>query len=316
MSSLPNLFLIGAMKAGTTSLASWLGLSDAVFVPKVKEPNYYSKELRDAGIIDAIPAGMLIDLDKVLDAKSDQSIAFSYVADEDFYHRLYAPASDKFRYRLDASTTYLNSPYAPSAIHKAHPDAKIMVVTRDPVRRAWSEFLMNVSIGVSDMNFERALEREVESVLNNRPPLLERYITTGLYEMNIGRYEALFPSEQILRLDFDDIASDFVSVSANISSFLGIDDLPNNLGVENASRMPRFKVLNNVLHTSGLKYWLRDRTPDFLRQPLLRAFYGPTKITMPEDFVRCYKVAHDRIYMHLSTSHIWSTDSIAMRGAS
>lgn len=301
MSKLPNLFLIGAMKAGTTSLSTWLGNSSSIFVPKIKEPNYYSKELHENGILDALPKGMLFDVEELLDSDAEKSIAFAYINSERLYRKLYSPAPEHCAYRLDASTTYLNSPFAAAAIHATNPGAKIMVVTRDPLARAWSEFLMNVSIGVTDMDYKSALEREVSIILGNKIPLTERYISTGLYDINLTRFKSFFAKDQILELRFESFSDDFSNVHKSVSDFLEIDDLPPEITAENVSRTPRFRTLNNILHRSGLKYWLRDRTPEALRDHLQRVFYGGDRVTMPADFSAHYEAARKRILDHINT---------------
>jgi hypothetical protein len=96
----PNLFLVGAPKCGTTSLASWLGGHPACFVPKMKEPHYFG----DFGVID-----------------------------RECYATLYLSAEARHSVRIDASTGYLTSAGAISEILIYNPKAKFIVMLRNPI---------------------------------------------------------------------------------------------------------------------------------------------------------------------------------------
>ena len=104
----PNLFIVGAPKCGTTSLARWLGSHPDVFLPSVKEPHHYNTD--EAHV--------------------------NYASRED-YLELYASGQDH-RYRLDASVWYLHSKEAVHGILNDCPEAKLIVCLRNPVDMAFS----------------------------------------------------------------------------------------------------------------------------------------------------------------------------------
>ena len=108
MSNQPNLFMIGAPKCGTSSLANWLSSHSDVFMPDVKEPHYYNTD----------------------DKHRFYTTRHTYLGL--FKH------SSEYQYRLDASTWYLHSQVAVKNILKDCPEAKFVVCLRNPVDVAFS----------------------------------------------------------------------------------------------------------------------------------------------------------------------------------
>lgn len=293
MKARPNLFLIGAMKAGTTALASWLARSEAVFVPLIKEPNHFSRELIEAGIADRMARMLRAEIEDLLASDPHRDIFHAYIDEPEHYLALYAD-SNSFRYRLDASTTYLNSPVAAGLIHDFSPDARVIAITREPAARAWSEFLMCRKIGLSSSDWKAALDREWEDICAGRTPLAERYVSTGLYEEHLDRFRRLFGA-QLLELDFDDLVMRADIIRDRVSRFLEIEDLPVTIERENSAVQPRFARLNTLLHRSGVKYWLRDNLPSPLGDAIKKAFYSDRAEVMPGEFARIVKARLEQL---------------------
>lgn len=127
----PNLFIPGAPKCGTTSLAAWLGRHPQVYLGPVKEPHHYNTDEKQV-----------------------------FYADRDDYLALYNHCSEQHRYRLDASVWYLHSRVAVSNILADCPAARFIVCLRNPVDMAFSlhgQFL-NKSYREHIASFERAWE--------------------------------------------------------------------------------------------------------------------------------------------------------------
>ncbi len=111
--TLPNFFLIGPTKSGTTSLYHYLGQHPDIFMPAEKEPFYFSHYF---------PRGL------------------------DWYEPVFTAAAGEKRVG-EASTTYFASDSAPGRIRKTLPEAKLVFVLRDPVDRAWSEYRYSRVVG-------------------------------------------------------------------------------------------------------------------------------------------------------------------------
>lgn len=98
----PNLFILGAPKCGTTALSHWLSLHPEIYVSKVKEPHYFSEEHK-------------------------------LTPDLDAYERLFQGASEKHRWICEASVWYLFSDTAVANIKSYSPNARYVVMLRNPI---------------------------------------------------------------------------------------------------------------------------------------------------------------------------------------
>lgn len=198
----PNLFIVGAVKSGTTSLYAYLKQHPDIFFPEMKEPHFFAK-----------PA-----------PSRAQRHLITFIGDEAEYLRLYEDGKDR-RFRGDASPSYLWSAPAASRIAEVSPDARIIVIVRDPIERAYAQYLMDYSEGAIDRPFFEALRRDWE-----RPDkgwgVSQLYVELGLYTEQIRRYRALFGSDRVLVLLLEDLKKDVRGVLARIARFLEIPEGP------------------------------------------------------------------------------------------
>ena len=113
----------------------------------------------------------------------------------------------------EISHSYLSSEPAPARIAELNPRMRLLVCLREPVDRAFSDYLDLVKNGQHDGTFEAALERF--------PRLLER----GRYAVHLRRYLEHFPAEQLHVSLFDDLRTDPQSYADDIFDFLGVSPL-------------------------------------------------------------------------------------------
>ena len=125
----------------------------------------------------------------------------------------------------EISHSYLSSPEAPARIAQFNPDMRLLVCLREPVDRAFSDYLDLVKNGQFDGPFPAALQRF--------PRLLDR----GRYATHLQRYLDVFPREQIQVSLFDDLRNDPQAYADEVFDFLGVSrrQLP---PADLASRMP------------------------------------------------------------------------------
>src|SRR5579872_6439243 len=139
MSRLPNFFIAGAPKAGTTSLYHYLSQHPQVYMSPLKEPNYFAAEIREDNC-DPVVRRRLYGEQRALRRFLDGPMLgphFSGIVSEwEDYLRLFANATTE-RAVGEASVGYLRSPTAPSRIAEKIPEAKIIVMLRDPADRAF-----------------------------------------------------------------------------------------------------------------------------------------------------------------------------------
>lgn len=246
----PNFFIVGAAKCGTTSLYAELYKHPQVFLPEMKEPNFFASAAPPPGI----------------DAKDCAS---------DFagYQRLYR-GSENFAAVGDASPSYLWDEPSAERIHKVCPQARIIIILRDPVMRAHSAYLMNLLRGAepASASFLEALRRD--AARQEKGWWVARlYVELGLYHDQVRRFFDVFGREQTHILFFDDLTNDPVAAYRGIAHHLGIT--PDNFRAEevskahNAYRMPRSSAayrlltgsisakLRNALLPASVQNWLR-----------------------------------------------------------
>jgi hypothetical protein len=211
----PNLFVVGAAKAGTTSLWAHLRSHPDVFMCQPKEPHFFS-----CGGLGPLQIS---------------------IKEPEPYARLFAPGARK-RYRGEASPSYLWDPETPARIKAAVPDARIVVSLRDPVDRAWSNYVMSRSLGFEHRSFAQALDEELthgaEIAAQPSP-----YIFRGRYAEQLERYLELFGDATIV-LWFDELAADVRGTMRMVFERLGIDPRP-------ADRLDPAPVIPHLRPRSG-----------------------------------------------------------------
>jgi hypothetical protein len=163
----PNLFIVGAPKAGTTTLFASLGQVPGIFVPdKIKEPHYFGR----IAVPDSDPRAM----------RSEKQ-----------YLALFSAAGSAHRILLEASPSYLRDPDADRLIREFNPDAKVLAILRDPVARAYSSYLMYCRLGKTKDSFLQEVERAL-----NEAVAVDVYnpvgLRMGLYADDLQRYQDTF----------------------------------------------------------------------------------------------------------------------------
>ena len=133
--------------------------------------------------------------------------------------------SEEFLSRGEVSHSYLSSPAAPERIARLNPSMRLLVCLREPVDRAFSDYL--------DLRKNQQYDGSFGGALDNYPRLLDR----GRYATHLRRYLEVFPREQLLVQLFDDLKADPQGYADEVFDFLGVPllELP---ASELRSRMP------------------------------------------------------------------------------
>lgn len=263
-----NLFLCAAPRSGSTQLAAWLDSHPEIALSNVKEPNFFSQHEFDPDYVREIHINNT-DPEEYFRKKSQKKVNFAVFRTREQYDHLFSSFDE--RWRMDASTSYLYCPEAPEKIKEYNPDAKIVILIRDPVERTLSHYRLHIRTG----RFKRSLREEIDDELNGVTPLGGRLLLRpSLYEEPLKRFHATFAPENIMEIRFEDMIRNRETVLAQICAFLDIDPAGINYNVEsqNAGDSPRFPWLTVWLAESGIKTFLRPLLPeatlDFLRKLL------------------------------------------------
>ena len=197
--TLPNFLIIGAPKAGTTSLKYALAEHPEVFMAPdkpVSEPHFLSYG-------------------------ADRWPSWA-IKDQATYEALFDEAGDA-KAIGEKSTWYMFSEAAPTQALELLPDVKAIAMLRDPVGRAYSSYRFNLQLGMDDVqSFDEALALEASRTAQGRGFDL-RYFEAGLYTDQLQRWFDAFGRERVLVLVFEDLITDPGCHLREASAFLGID---------------------------------------------------------------------------------------------
>jgi hypothetical protein len=249
----PNLFLVGAAKAGTTSVYDALARHPAIYMSPVKEPHYFSR----------------------IQPSPERRAFFPHVSDEASYLALFEGAAGE-RLVGEASTSYLWDTETAERIKRSVPQASILIIVRDPVERAYSQYWNDVREGLERREFLDALNEE-----QRRGPgqwgVSSLYIDCGLYAAQVERYLERF-GERVHVSVFEDLAGDQVATIAGIHSFLGLEPegAGSATGRMNPAALPRNRLSRRLLSSGRARDLARATVPRRVRSGVRRALLRPS----------------------------------------
>jgi hypothetical protein len=172
----------------------------------------------------------------------------------DYYSKKWFDPLPAGRVLGEKSTNYLESPVAAERIYRILPKIRLVFLLRNPVDRAYSNYLWSRQNGLETESFERALaledEREQHVVADLRYSRPHAYFSRGLYAKHLVHFFDCFPREQILVLRHEDVATCPEGVAAVFYRFVGVAELPEltrDLPVINAAQPCPSELLPNLL---------------------------------------------------------------------
>jgi sulfotransferase family protein len=180
---LPNIVVIGASKAGTTSMLNYLGVHPEIAVSTEKEMRFFQDP----------------------DYRSWLGI-----------YQAYFPVGT--RYRAEATPFYSQTPSYPGVADRMAdlvPDAKLLYLVRDPIDRIIAEYVEQVQWRAAGAT----LEERLVSLADPRNYL----VAASRYATQLREYQRRFAADQVMVLDLADLAADVVGVMAEVFDFLGLE---------------------------------------------------------------------------------------------
>ena len=211
----PNFMIIGAMKAATTSLYTYLIQHPDIFMTSIKEPKFFNNLSKDPLL-------------------NPEGKRFNKITTFDQYYSLFSKVNGETAIG-EASPSYLFDKNCAKLICKSLPKVKLIVILRQPAERAYSNFLHSRRSGKeNNTSFEMALQE-----INNNPKK-HCYIEKGFYTEQLTRYFDLFPHQNIKILLFEDVIKKPVEASKEVFKFLNVDeDFVPEIKRQNQSGLPR-----------------------------------------------------------------------------
>lgn len=229
--TLPNFLIIGAAKAGTTSLYQYLQQHPEVFLSTPKEPRFFALE------------GHPLDFQGPI-----QVINRTSVTTWEAYKALFENSQGKAAIG-EASTVYLYAPQSAAKIQQYLGQPKIVAILRNPVSRAYSSYLHLVRDGQETLSFEQALDAENNRIEQNWPPMWH-YQRRGFYYNQLQPYLDRFERDQIKVFLFEDLVNAPQALMRELFEFLEIDSSfePNVSFRANPSGVPKRQWLSQLLN--------------------------------------------------------------------
>lgn len=215
--NVPNLIIPGFPKSGTSSLFDYLCQHPDIFKPKYKEPHNYSQDKR----------------------YSERFSTHSTFSFNELYN-----AKGNCKYIPDASTSYLISKHALKRIKRDSPNAKLIIIARDPIERLFSHYNWLRLLGFDQFSFKKEIKKDLIIDYNPNKPIngnYKSYIEHSKYGEQTKRCLEVFDKNQVLILSLENLNKNFNESMDRIFRFLEIEPISINRAIKN-------KTPNNIIH--------------------------------------------------------------------
>lgn len=230
--TLPNFLIIGAAKAGTSSLHYYLSQHPQIFMPFLKEPMFFALENEELNF-----------------QNPDQGINYSAITNIEDYQKLFEGATEIAV--GEVSPIYLYSEKAASRINYYIPTAKLIVVLRNPVDRAFSCYTHLLREDYETLSFSNSLKEEKNRIEKNWAHLWH-YKRAGYYYKQLKIYFDIFDSKQIKVLLYDDFEDSPQMFLKSIFAFLEVEtEFSPEMTKMNVSGLPKSKLVHDFFRNKN-----------------------------------------------------------------
>jgi len=231
----PNYLIVGMAKCGTSSLAKYMEQHPEIYVTPQKEPRYLTGSL----------------MKTKLGGPKDEKVEDWYIKDYEEYIKQYdGVTGEKAIGEASADTLYFYKSTIP-LIKEKFGDPKIIIILRDPVKRAFSAYQHLVRDEREYLSFEEALKKEEERIEKNYE-LIYHYTHVSMYYEPVKAFMDNF--SQVKVIFNEDLSKNTAITLKEVFGFLGVDT---NVNIDtdvryNKSGVPKNKLLHNLLSTENI----------------------------------------------------------------
>ena len=274
--SLPSFFIVGAPKTGTTSLHHYLDQHSQIYMSPVKEPCYFASEVRLEHFgREFEPAARKSSqrLHEYLEGPMVGGDPGGIVSNWEDYLKLFKNVGTE-KAIGEASVCYLWSPTAAVNIRSRIPDAKILMILRDPAERAFSQYLQYAANGLVRCSFREQIECSARNTRHEFNPLYP-FLEYGQYYEQVKAYLALFPRANVRIYLYEEAWNDPAGFLKSIFEYLGVDP-EFRADVSRRSlqgRAPRTLTGQYLLRKAGLTPRLKTLLPKIVRKGIRRSLF-------------------------------------------
>jgi len=272
---LPNFFVVGAQKCGTTTIHNWLQQNKEISLPNLKETHFFSKEY-NKGI--------------------------------NWYFKQFNK-NNGIRGEVDPSLLYCSK--SAKRIYKYIKNPKIIIIFRKPIDRAYSNYLMSHFRGYESLSFKHALKNEENRLMNDNEDLFSfynhGYLSRSEYSHQVNRFLKLFNKDNFLFLKFDDIidSNKNTKIYKQICAFLNVDinsnliyDVDANVAVTYKNKFIRNNLYNKtilrklfkkIILSNKIRMKIRNYIESYNKKPINKQFLIKQKLivfkSLPEQYI-------------------------------
>ena len=274
----PNFFLVGAPKAGSTSLNHYLDQHPQIYMSPIKEPHYFADEIRPDNFDDEmrpLAEPGLAALREYLQGPASAKFSGGPVTEWRDYLKLFQHVNGETAIG-EASVCYLWSKTAAGNIAAQFPEAKILMVLRDPVERTFSQYRHMLSTAKSYVSFREEVDASLRAT-STRLGRLYPFLEFSLYYEQVKRYFALFPREQVRIYFYEEYLRNPLALLQDVFRFLSVEQsfVPDFSQKYLPARVQRSYILNRALRWLGMWQRMSDLSPSVLRRRLQRVAFRP-----------------------------------------
>ncbi|KHE71456.1 sulfotransferase [Halobacillus sp. BBL2006] len=258
---IPNLFIVGAAKSGTTALYNYLNAHPEVFMSSTKEPHFFCQKY----------------IDLPLKGPGDLENQKKWITNQVKYKKIFNQYNSE-KVAGEASTQYLYYYNTAKELHSFNPNAKIIIMLRDPIDRAVSAYTHLKRDLREKYSFDEGLRKE-EYRIDNNYEFIWHYKNVGLYSKQVKKYIEVFGEDNVKVIIYENFKKDLDANLYEIYKFLGINEkvrIKNRGAKYNVSGVPKNKFINYLANEKNfLKKILKPIIPSNIRGKIsgeLRSF--------------------------------------------
>ena len=248
---LPDFIIVGAPKAGTTSLYHYLMSHPQVFMSEPKEVNFFSSgEISNQGLY-----------------YNDYLV--KNLAD---YENLFASATSEQAIG-EGSVSYLFYPQTPAKIKSVIPNVKIIILLRNPVERGFSHYLMDYRLGFVGSPYDEIVYQTGSH--ENIHLYYQQYVELGLYYEQVKRYLELFGKAQVRIYLQEDLRTSTDKVIQDLYEFLGVDVSfsPHTEREHNVFSMPKNRAIQKLYSNQVVRSIVSMLFSDTLKEQIINLLF-------------------------------------------
>jgi len=249
----PDLFIVGAPKAGTTSLHEYLKKIPGIFMSEVKEPCYFCKIV--------IPKDHYV----------------TPIRDKKKYLALFQKSKNEEKVG-ESSVWYLSDPEASTLIHQQVPHAKIIILLRDPVERALSHYLMLEGRNLfKSSSFHEQVQKEISQGLDYKTPHIR--LDAGFYYNDIKRFLETFGKKQVMIIIFEEFVVNTKEILKNILEFLDVSASLEKFEPQrhNPAMVSKYPLVNEFLNFSLVSKLRQKLIPEQIQRNIKKKLFKDLK---------------------------------------